>query len=320
MINKIFQNFFRILAIAAFATVGMLNIIVAPAGSVILLVDKTSGLQKPYLKPGYHWNWTGFVPKKWKLYTLDMAPPPVTVSYVYYLPYSEYLTEPEKYAYHISIKVQFELTDSSIDFFWRLFDEDINRYTKHIEEILKLHLQTVMLDGLNSGNSIDETDAYLRTYFIQNRGVETSWNDIFPGLNLKFVRYEVIQLESPDKERYANQVKDINLIIQAEKDSVIQNIVTQSRLFETNLLNQADIDKAEKFSQLIKDNPAILEYYKIEKINPQATIYITPQDLYGNFRNLPTKKLTTPNGNTAPSTTNANGDHGVLPSFESGQQ
>ena len=321
MINKIFQNFFRILAIAAFGTVGYLNVIVVPTGHTVLLVDQTDGVQKPYLKPGYHWNWTGFVPQKWKLYTIDMAPPPLSVKLVHYLPYTEYLKQPEKYAYHINIKIQFKLSDKSLDYFWHLLDDNINNYTKNIEEILKLHLQTVMLNGLKTETTINGTNIFLRTYFIQNRGVETAWNDIFPKQKLDLIRYEVLRLDSPDQDRYENQIKDIDRILEAEKNSVIHNITAQSRLLETSLKNQADLDKAQKFSKMIRNNPAILEYYKIEKINPEAQIYVVPQNFYGNSNSFPSERSGAHNGsdvNRKEPVTEQN--HGVLPSFESGQK
>jgi len=68
--GSIFKKFFQILFFASLALILYQNIISIPANHLGLLIDKTTGLQNEFLKPGYHWLTTSFVPGNGELFPL----------------------------------------------------------------------------------------------------------------------------------------------------------------------------------------------------------------------------------------------------------
>jgi hypothetical protein len=274
MISGFFKNLFQVVAFACVLTVLYLNVIIVPDSHVGLLVEKTRGLSKPLLKPGYHWNWTGFVPYKWNFYSIDLNPPVVNIHIRQPLRYGRYLEDADIFSINLNINVKYTLDEKSVLFFWNYLKNNVPEYNNYISDRVRLMVELFLNETYRREEDVAFLNAFFRKYISNEGRFKKDWNEIFKEEGVELTQYEITKLEIPEAAVYFENIKNIDKIFQARRDATVKRLLAEAGVYEKNLLDHAELEKTEKFIELMKKYPDIIKYYQIEKLNPKANIIL----------------------------------------------
>lgn len=284
-------NFFRFIIIgitlAAITATLYLNVIVIPEGHAGILSEKTTGAQMPPLEPGYHWLWSGFVPEKWTLKTIDRNPQPVEVKVIEPLRYAQFLPEKDYFSIQVGLRINYNLPNSAIEYFLKYFNGDFTQLPRYVKERTQIVIQMALLEFYRGPQDLPQVEQRLRLRFFENGEFESKWNEVFGNSGLELEWFDITTIEAPDREIYLEQIRDQDRIFEAKREALIQNIMAEAQTDSRRLQDQADLEKAEKMAGLIAKYPDLLEYYKIEKLYQSANITIVDSN----------SELSNPSGN-----------------------
>lgn len=282
MFTGFFKNLLQILAFACFLSAGYLNLIKVPENHLGVLVETTGGIQKPLLPPGYHWNWTGFVPLKWEFYLINVNPPVTEVNFREPLHYSRFLEDPKSYDIHIDLNIKYHLSDKSVYYFWNYLNKKILENKMYIVERTKLLAELFLMDVYRKEEDIRKLNPLLRKYFEKNGKFQEDWNEIFKEEGIVLESYELKNLEIPEPAVYLDALKNMGPISEARREALSRKILAEADAYQRKLLNEVDLEKADNFIAIMKKYPDIIKYYQIEKINPKAkSVIMIDQNLNG---------------------------------------
>lgn len=274
MITGFFKNLFQILALACVLTVLYLNVIIVPESHAGVLVEKTSGIQKPLLKPGYHWNWTGFVPFKWNLYNINLNPPVEKIHIKQPLRYGRYLEDADIFSINLHINIKYQLKEDSVYFFWNFLNKKIPDYKNYIHDRVRLMVELFLNESYRREEDVAYLNAFLRKYISNEGRFKQDWDAIFKDEYVELIQFEIAGIQIPEAAVYFENIKNIDKIFQARREATVKRLLAEASVYEKNLMDQAELEKTEKFGEIMKKYPDIIKYYQIEKLNPKANIFI----------------------------------------------
>ncbi len=292
MLGDFFRRALQILAIAAVGSVIYLNILSVPAGHIVFLKRATgsssSTAELHSYVSGYAFVPTLFVPGRWRRYQLEIAPRLQEVRVRLPLRYSAYLRLNDLFYVHLRVRIEGEIDqaqataalaalqmrpterdrfiEESVQFLAAEYFINLNTDERQLER-LKIQL-TSFFGGDNLPELQKRLDAQLRA----------------PWYRLKSV--ELREIHVPDSEIYAAQTRNLEQVAAADRRALLTQIEKEAELSVERKRNMEDLAKAEKMSALMAENPAILEYYKIEKIASRAGQVILDASTHGTEKRL----------------------------------
>jgi hypothetical protein len=276
MLGDFFRRALQILAIASVGSVLYLDILAVPAGNLVFLQRITgassSVAELQVYTPGYNFVPTLFVPGRWRRYQLETAPRLQEVRLKLPLRYSAYLRLNDLFYVHLRLRVEGEIdatlapaalaalqmrpterdrfVDESIQFLAAEYFINLNTDERQLQK-LKIQL-TSFFSSANLAEIQKRLDAQLRTPWYRLRSVELR------------------EIHVPDSEIYAAQTRNLDQVAAADRRALLTQIEKEAELSVERKRNMEELAKAEKMSALMAENPALLEYYKIEKIASRA--------------------------------------------------
>ena len=272
--GSIFKKFFQILFFASLALILYQNIISIPANHLGLLIDKTTGLQNEFLKPGYHWLTTSFVPGKWRIIPFKIKSDSTHIVINRPLQFNNLIDATGKMNIEIELMLRYELTESSIRYFWTEWDYDYKRIHTHIRDKVKNLLLYRLTELYQNKNDLLSLQIKLQKYFEPNGNFQKEWNETFEAEGVLLTRFDPLRISIPDYDEYELLTSNITKLVNSYQNSMMTELDARVALKNRELTDQADIEKAEKFMHLIEKNPDIIKYYQIEKLNPKASVII----------------------------------------------
>ena len=275
MVSRLLKVTVRLLAVSAIGATLYLNVLVVPFGHSGILFEKTDGWQEPPLEEGYHFIWTGFVPEKWKLYLVDLSPPSLSVDFSKGLKYSKYLQLSEAFDVQISLRIKYGISEKSSYELLEFLDGNIAALPELIREKIKILLEFKLYEFYKQQSDIPILKAKFADYLTANRNENSfsaDWKTMFTHEKIELVKAETLKIYIPDEDIYIEQIKNIGDLFKARREASVNQIFNISEVEKIRLENEADVEKARKISELIKDNPAILEYLKFEEINKNTKV------------------------------------------------
>ncbi|MDH5716218.1 MAG: hypothetical protein OEZ22_01105 [Spirochaetia bacterium] len=284
--SRLVKVFFRLAALSAVLNLLYLNIYIVPYGYLGVFYEHVLGWQKPPIKEGYHWIYTGFVPGKWKLYTIDLNPPNVIVDFKKGLQYADYLELSDAFRMNAKIRIKYSYDENSVISLLENFEGNLTQIPDLIKERVNILLELKFYEFYQKQSDISSLKAKLYDYLGTNRSENSFYNDwqkIFSYEKIELKKWEVLEMYMPEETIYLEQIKNIENLFSARREASVQRIINESEVQKIRLQNEAEIEKARKISSLIKENPKLLDYLKIEKLNPHAKIIM----LEGNSKNIP---------------------------------
>ncbi|MDH5719087.1 MAG: hypothetical protein OEZ13_00560 [Spirochaetia bacterium] len=246
-----------------------------PYGYSGILYEKIDGWQKPPLEEGYHWISTGFIPEKWKLYLVDLSPPAITVDYSKGLKYSGYLKLSEAFNLQISLRVKYTINQESSYQLLEYLEGDIASLSERIREKIKILLDFKFYEFYKEQTDIPVLRVKFLDYLTANReenSFSADFKNIFSHEKINLIKIDVLKTYVPDEDIYAEQIKNIGELFKARREASINKIFNESAVEKIRFENEAAVEKARKISELIKENPAILDYLKFEEINKNTKV------------------------------------------------
>lgn len=276
MLGDFFRRSLQILAIASVGTVLYLNTLAVPTGFLVFLQARMGGgpdnsglYQYP---PGYSFVWTLFVPGRWRRFVLETGPRTQEIRIKIPLRYSAYLRLNDLFYIQARLRLETEI-DSALGrealkaLQMRPTDRD-----RFVEESVQYLAADYFLNLNADERQLEKLKAQLADFFsntnlpeLQKRldaQLRSSW------LRLRSV--DVRELYVPDSQVYGAQTRNLEEVANADRRALLTQIEKESELALERKRNMEELAKAEKMGALISENPAILDYYKIEKIAPRA--------------------------------------------------
>jgi hypothetical protein len=239
----------------------------------------TGTIEYPLESGKIHWFWQKLIPKSFHLYMVERDPVFLSFKTTYSLPGSEQLEEFGRFDLTVQTNIQYsieydaarKLIDSSIftefdDYFVGLVSsrvdeaveefvfENMIRYTKY-DEAISYSMLSVLEENIERriGNSI-------RAYKLE----DASWS-------ITYTEVPQIELYNDALNRYFSHLENV---YRFKEDELDRESVYLARMKENDL----EIDRWEKYGELIKKYPELLKYFYIEKFSGQADVLVLPQN------------------------------------------
>lgn len=276
MIGDFFRRLLQILALSSVATVIYLNTLSVGSGSVVLLQsvsqigDDNQGLE--VLKPGIRFIPTLFVPGRWRLYRLDITPHVQEISIKLPLRYSAYLRLQDFFYVQLRLRVEGEVRAQEAIHALQAFRFSPTDRDKVVEENLQFLASEYFLSVNTNEAELEKLANTLKLYFVTanlpalqerlDKQLRSPW--------YKLTHIELKEISVPDSALYAAQIRNLDEVALADRRALLSQIEKESALALERKRNLEEISKAEKMAALIAENPYLLEYYKIEKLAPNA--------------------------------------------------
>ncbi|MFZ5630419.1 MAG: hypothetical protein ACOY5B_14910 [Spirochaetota bacterium] len=292
MLGDFFRRALQILAIASVGSVLYLDILSVPTGHLVFLQrasgSATSAAELQAYASGYTFVPTLFVPGRWRKFQLETAPRLQEIKIRLPLRYSAYLRLNDLFYVHLRLRIEGEIdpahataalaalqmrpterdrfVEESMQFLAAEYFINVNTDERQLER-LKIQL-TAFFSGANLPELQKRLDAQLRT----------------PWYRLK--NAELREIHVPDSEIYAAQTRNLEQVAAADRRALLTQIEKEAELSVERKRNMEELAKAEKMSALMAENPALLEYYKIEKIAARAGQVILDATSHGTDKRI----------------------------------
>lgn len=226
-----------------------------------------------------HWLWQKLIPKSFHLYTVDKQPRSLEFDASYPLPGKEQLQEFGTFdlVLHTSVQysIGFDAARGLIDlgilsgFEDHLKNEISDRVGDGVSDfILENMIRHSQYDAGISYGSLDtlkkKIEVLLRDTVLKYGLSETSWS-------VTFREIPQIDLYNDALDRY---FAHLEMAYQYKKEQLDREAVYLTRQKE----NELEIDRWEKYGELISRYPELLKYFYIEKFSGQADVLVLPQN------------------------------------------
>lgn len=285
MVLSFLRSFSFLAVISAFSAIVYFNVYTVKADHIGLLKEQTLGYQKQILEPGYHWLWTGFIPQKWTLLTINTRPPVLRVNYEQSLRYSEYLNLSDTFNVKLSLDIRYILPRERIFELMNLLDHRSSDINVFIEERIQTQLDRLFYEIYRTENDINRIRPEITQYFQVTDPADSpfvnDWQRLFThngSLLVNLEKWNLRDIYVPDPVVYREQTRNINRIFEARRRAAVAKIYSEADVYHKKLQNQAELSKSREYSELLRNNPSILDYLKIERLNPEADVILYDTD------------------------------------------
>jgi len=275
--NDFFRRVLQLTALTSVVSVLFLNTFAVPRGRSVFLQSASTGwIDKP-LTSGYHFLWSGFVPGLWKKYYLETGSKLQEIRLKLPLQYSEFLRLSDAYFVQVTIHLESEIAEPAAWEFLKSLDYKPEGREAFISERLRWTIEEFFSEIYKSDNDLAKLKAEFSAFF-QSTARENFQSRLnrFTGSQKMIVvkNIDLTELKIPERNLYLSQTQNITEVMQAERKALLHQIEADSTLAIERKRNLEDLRKAEKISELIKENPQIIEYYKVEKLAGKAGTFI----------------------------------------------
>ena len=275
MLSAFLKFIFNLLAVSSLLTFIYFQFITVPAGYLGFLKSRSDGWQQQALQAGWHWRPLAFLPDQYEVFLVEKNPPPLDVNFKKGLQYTDYLGLSDVFRLQLKLRLHYTISEEAAFYLLTQIDDDVNSWPMIIKSRLESQLDKKFNEFYTSNRAINNLEANYDEYFRADGAFASDWQTIFSEEKLNLTRWRLLKNYAPDAALYLAQTQNINQVFTARRQAVIARIAAQSKAYEKNVLNKTELDKAENFSKLIKQNKDLLKYYSIEKMNPRAKVIIS---------------------------------------------
>lgn len=275
MLGDFFRRLLQILAIASLATVFYLNILSVPRGSVVFLqriAGSASDGELMTYTPGYHFVSTLFVPGRWRRYRLETTLKQQEFRIKLPLRYSAYLRLNDLFYVQLRLRIEGEIDSAQAQDALRALNWLPTERDQFIEESIRLLIADYFVNLKTDERQLEKLKVEL-TSFLRSSNLAEVQRRLDSQLHIPWYRLKSLELREiyvPDSDMYLAQTRNLGEVAAADRKALLMQIEREAELALERKRNMEELAKAEKMAALIQENPALLEYYKIEKIAPRA--------------------------------------------------
>ncbi|MBV6494260.1 MAG: hypothetical protein LDLANPLL_02291 [Turneriella sp.] len=278
MVTDFFRRLIQIIAIASIAAVLYFNFLSVPSGYTAFLVSQVSsegGLENRGVYQygsGVTFVPTLFVPNRWQKFQIETRTKVQEIKIKLPLRYSAYLRLNDLFYVQLKIKIDGKIPENEAYNAIKALAWKPTEREKYIEEQFHLLASEFFMEVKEDEKNLERAKAQLITFFNRTNLAEVQ-KRLQTQLNSTWFTLQDIELKEiyvPDSALYAAQIRDLGDVAKADRAALLAQISKEADLALERKRNLEEIAKAERMGEMIRENPAILEYYKIEKIAPRA--------------------------------------------------
>jgi hypothetical protein len=292
MLGDFFRRALQILAIASLSTVLYLDILSVPTGHLVFLqrVTGSAATRAELLvyRPGFTFVPTLFVPGRWRKYQLETAPRLQEIRVRLPLRYSAYLRLNDLFYVHLRLRIEGEIDEAYAEAALRALQMRPTERDRFVEETLQLLAAEYFLNLNTDERQLERLKVQLASVF-SSANLSELQKRLDAQLQVPWYRLRQMELREihvPDSEIYAAQTRNLEQVAAADRRALLFQIEKEAELSVERKRNMEELAKAEKMAALIAENPALLEYYKIEKIASRAGQVILDASAHGTDKRI----------------------------------
>lgn len=277
MFGDFFRRAFQILTLAAVSTVIYQNVMLVPGGHATFLQAQYSdsgieGTGFQQYNTGLAFVPTLFVPSRFRRYDLQVSPRVQEIKLRLPLRFSAYLRMSDLFYVQVRLRVETEIQRADAFSALKALEYRPTEREKFIEEQLQFLTAEYFLDIVGDERALATVKARLTQFFASTNlaEIQSRLDRQLKGNWLKLKTIDLREIYVPDNELYAAQTRNLAEVAAADRRALLTQIERDAELALERKRNLEELNKTEKMSALISENPDIIEYYKIEKIAPRA--------------------------------------------------
>lgn len=297
---RFFALISRLAAIPVILTLVFFNFFKVPKGF-------TGVLQKSYpkqekviqvLQPGYHWRWDGFIPTLWQFDLVDAKTFQTEVALTENLKYSEYFEN--AFRVLIKVRVDYKINTEHVAQYLTRFQNDTSQAENYVKQKTQVLLNRKFTQLYQDEKDVATLQENLHAYLNNPLLLEQEWQEFAQEFaNVPYftlVKIETLSLQVPDAKLYYKQSKNVSQYLDILAKNAMKALEAKAELKQENE-KQAEVLDAElirikKIGELIRENPHLLEYLKLEKLNPKASVIFLEDSFDGKISVPVTKEKT----------------------------
>jgi hypothetical protein len=277
MKKAIFILILLILAGGAAVYFGWVNI--EPGHFGIAHSTLTGTVPYPLESGKIHWLWQKLVPKSFHLYEVENRPRSLSLESDYYLPGSEQLQEFGSFVLVIGADLQYRIDFSAAVLLIEL--GLLDGFEEHLEREISATLDEVvsgfMLDNMIRFSQYDAPVRYDSLDRLEER-LAGRIRDTAERFELADAEWEIAFKEIPQLALYNEALDQYFAYLEAAYRYKEEELERQSGYLARVKENELEVDRWEKYGELIRKYPELLKYFYIEKFSGQADVLVLPQN------------------------------------------
>jgi hypothetical protein len=226
-----------------------------------------------------HWFWQKLIPKSFHLYLVERYPRSIVVETSHALPGSEQLQEFGNFDLVVATSLQYSIEyDAAVGLIEQGILDDFNEY---FQNEVSVHLREAVSDFILENMARRSQNDQEITYRVL-RSLRRSIDDRLTSLvrlykleeidrNISFREIPQIDLYNDALNRYFEYLE---LVYQYKQEELDREAEFLSRVKESDV----EIDRWEKYGELITKYPELLKLFYVEKLSDQADVLVLPQN------------------------------------------
>lgn len=276
---KFFAFLSRLAAIPVILTLLFFNLFYVPSYFVGVLTEKQKE-QNVLLEAGYHWRWTGFVPGLWEFDLIDKSSLFSNIDLQLPLKYASFFDMKDVFDLQVKAQMEYQINLADADMVQRwqkeFKKEDSEDYVK---EKVESFLTRRFYEFYQSEKDISQLPQKLDKYLNDFEAIQKDWQQDEGLMYFKLVSFALNGLQMPDIELYTRLSQSIDSYIEQKNHADLEKIKLENQKKEEENLLDLELARLKKIGELIRENPYILAYLRIEKIHGQATLVLVEDSL-----------------------------------------
>lgn len=279
---KFFAFLSRLSAVPVVLTLLFFNVFYVPAQSVGLLTEEQKE-QSTLLEAGYHWRWTGFVPGFWKFDLIEKNNLFSNIALQLPLKYASFFGMEEVFNFEIKAQMEYHIDFTNADmakkwhtYFGEKSDEENKNYIKEkVEGFIKQQFYRFY----QSEKDVLQLAQKIKEYIEDMQAIQTDWHKDEGLAYFELVSFSLTHWQVPDIALYNRLSQNINFYVEQKNRVDLRKLELENQKQEEENLLDLELVRLKKIGELIRENPYILAYLRIEKINEQATLVLAEDSL-----------------------------------------
>ncbi|MEM5947753.1 hypothetical protein WKV44_04265 [Spirochaetia bacterium 38H-sp] len=226
-----------------------------------VVFSKTSGWIEKTIEPAkITWIWQNLIPFNCKIYKYKIVNRKSSIEISGTLPsgelYSSVLPSVYNFSYLAKLKIQYSLTPDKILLIAKegIYPENIDEWYSDIEKKIEETISSSIYKSIT--NTTSSPSSFKEKIFSLIR-------ENLPDITIKDIIIEELKL--PDMDIYM-QAKKIYLEILNEQSKIKLELSKEESLKSEK--DKIIIERLQKYGRVLKENPELLEYFKLNPANP----------------------------------------------------
>lgn len=239
----------------------------------------TGTVEYPLESGKIHWFWQKLIPKSFHLYMVERKPIIQSFTTTHSLPGSEQLAEFGKFDLTIQTDIQYSIEyDAALRLIASgLYVEFEDHFARLVSTRVDEAVAGFVLDNMTLHSQYDEEISYSMLSRLE-KSIDRSIGNVVRDYELVDASWSITYIEIPQMElyndalgRYFSHLEKVYSFKEEELDRESEHLTLMKE-------HDLEIDRWERYGELIQKYPELLKFFYIEKLSEQADVLVLPQN------------------------------------------